>query len=181
MSPTSAALILSWACIVLLALATAGLLRRIDALERQIPAAGGLTGSTSTAGPHPGLRLALRRHLPDYLPDVVPGRRDLLLLIVSPSCGACRTALTDLAAAAPTGVDVLVATTAASLTPLELPPGFVGVPAAGGLIEVLDVPGTPYLMRLDAEGTVLRADIMTGATDLAAWTAPRTALPALTD
>ena len=69
-------------------------------------------------------------------------------------------------------------TAAPSLAPLELPPGFVGVPGAGDLVAVLDVPGTPYLVRLDADGTVRRADVVTGATDLAAWTAPRPGLPA---
>ncbi len=174
MSPSTAALILSWACIALLAPATAGLLRRVEALERRLPSVGGPAGVPAAGGPRPGLQLPMSR----YLPGVVTGERDILLLVVSPSCGSCRTALADLGAAAPGGVDVLVATAAPSLAPLELPPGFVGVPGAGDLVDMLDIPGTPYLVRLDADGRVRGADVMTGATDLAAWTAPRPGLPA---
>jgi hypothetical protein len=174
MSPSAAALILAWACILLLALATAGLLRRVDALERQIP-----DGAAPAAadGPRPGLQVPLSR----YLAGAVTGDRDVLLLIVSPSCGSCRTALAALAAATSTDVDVVVATAAESLAPLELPSGFVGVPRAGDLVDVLGVPGTPYLLRLGPDGTVRRADVVTSATDVAGWTVPRAASTVLAD
>jgi hypothetical protein len=172
-SPTTAALILSWICIVLLALGTAGLLRRVDALERAQTSGRGAPGAPP--GPRPGLSLPVQRFLD------MDGDRDLLLLVVSPGCGSCRTALADLAAARPTGLDVVVVTAEPSLEPLTVPPGFAVAPDAGELVDILGVPATPYLVRLDADGTIRRADVVTGNTNLAAWTAPRAPLPTLVE
>jgi len=36
-------------------------------------------------------------------------------------------------------------------------------------------------VRLDADGTIRRADVVTGDTNLAAWTAPRAPLPTLVE
>jgi hypothetical protein len=173
MSPTTAALVLSWICIVLLALGTAGLLRRVDALERA--QATGPGTPDAPAGPRLGLRLPLERFLD------LDGGRDVLLLVVSPTCGSCRKALGDLAAARPTGLDVVVVSAEPSLEPLPVPPGFAVAPGAGELVDVLDVPATPYLVRLDADGTIRRADVVTGSTNLATWTAPRAPLPTLVE
>ncbi len=172
MSPTTAALVLAWACVVVLALATAGLLRRVEALERQ---AAGLAGDGAgngagdavlATGPRPGLQLPLGRYL-----GAAGGDRDVLLLIVSPSCGSCRAALADLAGADTGHLDVVVATTAGSLEPLTAPPDASVVTDAGDLVDVLGVPATPYLVRLDADGTVRRAGLATRGAGLAAWTA----------
>jgi hypothetical protein len=175
-SPTTAALVLSWICIVLLALGTAGLLRRVDALER---AQSGAPGTPEVpAGPRAGLRLPMERFVP------VDGDRDVLLLVVSPACGSCRSALADLAdlaAAQPTGLDVVVVTAEPSLGALAPPPGFAVLTDAGELVETLGVPATPYLVRLDADGTIRRADVATGSTNLATWTAPRTPLTTLVE
>ncbi len=173
MSPTTAALVLSWICIVLLALGTAGLLRRVDALERA--QSGGPGTPEVPAGPRAGLRLPMERFLP------VDGDRDVLLLVVSPACGSCRSALADLAAAQPTGLDVVVVTAEPSLGALAPPPGFAVLTDAGELVETLGVPATPYLVRLDADGTIRRADVATGSTNLATWTAPRAPLTTLVE
>jgi len=173
MTPTTAALILSWICIVLLALGTAGLLRRVDALELAQTSGRGAPGARP--GPRPGLSLPVQRFLD------VDGDRDVLLLVVSPGCGSCRTALAALAAAKPTGLDVVVVTAEPSLEPLAVPPGFAVAPDAGELVDILGVPATPYLVRLDADGTIRRADVVTGDTNLAAWTAPRALLPTLVE
>lgn len=173
MSPTTAALVLSWICIVLLALATAGLLRRVDALERSAAGAPGTPGEP--AGPRPGLRLPVDRYLD------LSGDRDVLLLVVSPGCGSCQTALTDLAAARPAGLEVVAVTTEPSFEPLAVPPGFVAVPDAEELVDVLGVPATPYLVRLDADGTIRRADVVSSSTNLATWTAPRAPLTTLVE
>jgi hypothetical protein len=173
MSPLTAALVLAWLCIVLLALATAGLLRRIDALERD--RAGGAATPQAPAGPRAGLRLPTDRYLD------VSGARDVLLLVVSPGCGSCQTALGDLVAARPEGLDVVVVTAEPSFEPLKVPPGFAAVPGAADLVDVLDVPATPYLVRLDADGTIRRADVATSGTNLATWTAPRATLTTLVE
>jgi hypothetical protein len=170
-TPTTAALVLSWVCIVLLALATAGLLRRVDALERDRAAGPGTP--EVPVGPRPGLRLPIERYLD------LAGDRDVLLLVVSPRCGSCQSALSDLAAAQPTGLDVVVVTAEPALQPLAVPPGFAAVPDAGELVDVLGVPATPYLVRLDADGTIRRADVVTSGTNLATWTAPRAPLTTL--
>ena len=173
MSPTTAALVLSWICIVLLALATAGLLRRVDALERS--AVAGPDAAQQPAGPRPGLRLPVDRYLD------VAGERDLLLLVVSPGCGSCQTALADLDAAQPTGLDVVAVTAEPSFQPLAVPAGFTAVAGAEELVDVLGVPATPYLVRLDADGTIRRADVVSSSTNLATWTAPRAPLTTLVE
>ena len=189
MSASTAALILAWICVVLLALATAGLLRRVDALERRL-ADGGLPDgrlpdgdlgtAAGAAGPRAGLQLPVAR----YLGPAVQGRaeggpRDILLLVVSPSCASCRTALDALAAASPEHLDLVVATAEDSLAPLPVPPGAVPLTGATELVDVLGVPATPFLVRIDADGTIRRADVVTSSTNLAAWTAPRSPLPVL--
>jgi hypothetical protein len=161
-SPATAALVLAWVCVVLLALATAGLLRRVEALERgAAPAA-----QAPRAGPRPGLQLPLARHLGPG----VGGDREVLLLVVSPACGSCQAALAALAQAAPVRADVVVATAEPTLGPLDVPATFSALPDAAALVDVLGVPATPYLLRLAADGTILAADVVTAGTNLAAWT-----------
>ena len=162
MNPATAALVLAWVCVVLLALATAGLLRRVEALERS----GAPGGQAPPAGPRPGLQLPLARHLG----PAVGGDREVLLLVVSPTCGSCQAALAALAAAAPARADVVVATAEPTLGPLDVPAQFTALPAAGSLIDVLGVPATPFLVRFAADGTILAADLVTSGTNLAAWT-----------
>ena len=156
MTPTTAALVLAWICVVLLALATAGLLRRVEALER-----GG--AATPTAAPRRGLVLPLERHLGGGL----GGDRDVLLLLVTPTCRSCQAAV-DTLASAPPPADVVVATAAADLGPLAVPAAFRTLAGATGLVDLLDVPATPYLVRLGGDGTVLGGDLVTAGTDLAA-------------
>ncbi len=172
MSPTTAALVLAWICVVVLALATAGLLRRVEALERQVAGAGvpGGVGTGAGGGARPGMRLPLREHLG----AAVSGRREVLLLVVAPGCGSCRSALAALGAAAARTrhLDVVVATAAADLGDLAPPAGAAVVTGAAALVDVLGVPATPYLVRLDAEGTVRAVDLVTAGTDLAGWVQP---------
>jgi hypothetical protein len=169
MSPATAALVLAWVCVVLLALATAGLLRRVEALER----GGTPAGQAPPAGPRPGLQLPLER----YLGPGLGGAREVLLLVVSPACSSCRTALAALAEAAPVRTDLVVATAEPTLGPLDVPAAFTALPGAAALADLLGVPATPYLVRFAGDGTILAADVVTASTNLAAWTGGPT-LPA---
>ena len=167
MTPTTAALVLAWICVVVLALATAGLLRRVEALERQVAGRGTGGAPAGDGGPRPGMRLPLREHLG----SAVSGTRDVLLLVVAPGCGSCRSALAALGALASQtrDLDVVVATADADLGDLAAPAGAAVVTGAAGLVDVLGVPATPYLVRLDAEGTIRAADLVTASTDLSGW------------
>ena len=161
MTPTTAALVLAWVCVALLALATAGLLRRVQALEQ---GAGPVMGAP--LGPRPGLQLPIERHLgPGF-----GGNREVLLLVVAPACASCAAALAALEAANPRPADVVVATAGPTLEPLALPAGFTALPGAGALVDVLGVPATPYLVRLAGDGTILAADVVTTSTNLGTWT-----------
>jgi hypothetical protein len=163
MTPSTAALVLAWVCVVLLALATAGLLRRVQALEQNAGPAG---GAAAPPGPRPGLQVPIERHLGPGL----GGDREVLLLVVSPTCASCAAALSALEAADPRRADVVVASAESSLGPLALPAGFTALPGAGALVDVLGVPATPYLVRLAGDGTILAADVVTTSTNLTTWT-----------
>jgi hypothetical protein len=171
-TPTTAALVLAWICVVVLALATAGLLRRVEALERQAATTGVAGGvargaPTGAGGARPGMRLPLLEHLG----AAVSGTRDVLLLVVAPGCGSCRSALAALGAAAQQThtLDVVVATADADLGDLAAPAGAAVVTGAARLVDVLGVPATPYLVRLDADGTIRAADLVTAGADLGPW------------
>ena len=172
MSPTIAALILSWICIVFLALGTAGLLRRVDALERA------QAGGPGTLGRHPvrvpGCACPCSASSRGRRPRPAAARR-------LPGCGSCRTALADLAAAQPTGPRCRRRHGGALAGAARRPARFAVAPDAGELVDILGVPATPYLVRLDADGTIRRADVVTGSTNLAAWTAPRAPLTTLVE
>ena len=161
MTTTTAALVLAWVAIVLLTLATAGLLRRVEQLSSR-----GAVPAEPAHEPARGLQLPM----PDHLPEFAGGHTEVLLLFASPSCATCQAAVDAIVAAGPAG-RVGVVVREADAGPLEVPGTWVTRTSALRLFQVLRVPATPYLVRLDPDGTIVDATIMSGGLDLEPWVA----------
>lgn len=183
MTFTASALVLAWVAILLLALGLAGLLRQVSLLTRQL-ASGGSTG-TAGAPTHvgPGARgPRTTRELIGFIApaDVVDRVRhdaqDLTVVaFVAPGCSSCTITLNAL------GADPLLTGGQAGLTIVST--GSCGPATADArgvqqlfciaqgrdLMDRLAVPATPYLLALDAAGTVRAAILPDEDTDLGAW------------
>ncbi len=161
MTTATAALVLAWIAIVLLALATAGLLRRVEQLSARTTAP-----AEARHEPARGLQVPMATHLAAF----AGGRDDVLLLFASPSCATCQAAVDAIVAAEPAG-RVGVVVREADAGPLEVPGTWVTRTSAVDLFRVLRVPATPYLVRLGPDGTIADAAIMSGGLDLEPWVA----------
>lgn len=87
MSPTTAALILAWIVLLLLALAVAAIVRQVDVLSRLIP------GGTQGSAVHPLVGLPL----PNGVIASLAREGRSVVIVVSGNCAACHSLLADLA------------------------------------------------------------------------------------
>jgi hypothetical protein len=159
MTTTTAALVLAWIAIVLLTLATAGLLRRVEQLSSR---------GTLQAEPDEPVR-GLQLPVSKYLSDFEGGQTGILLLFVSPSCATCQTAIDAVAEAGPTEYRIAVVTREIDVQPLSVRAGWVPLTSAAALFQILRVPATPYLVRLGPDGTIIDATTMVGSLSLEHW------------
>ena len=156
MSATTAGLILAWIALLLLALAAAGLLRRIERLEAAAP--------TMAAAPSHSRGLMLPGRLYNHDERT---RLSTALVFVAPTCGHCQAALDRLPELDGRFV-VKVASEAPDLAPLKLPSMTAIEPllSAHELFESVGVPGTPYLLILNSDGVIIRGDFLSPTLDL---------------
>jgi hypothetical protein len=52
-----------------------------------------------------------------------------------------------------------------------MPDGWLHLPSAAGLFQVLRIPATPYLVRLGPDGLIIDATTMVGSVNLDRWLA----------
>lgn len=179
MTFTASALVLAWVAIVLLALGLAGLLRQVSLLTRQLEA-GGPAGGPSGVGGTRGARTT-RELVGFVLPAEVSGRvrhdgpARTLVAFVSPGCSSCTATLRALAAdpeiaSGRTGLS-LVSTGSCepSLDDAAGAGSLSCVPQGRDLMDRLAVPATPYLVLVEADGTLAAALLPDEHTDLGAW------------
>lgn len=179
MTFTASALVLAWVAIVLLALGLSGLLRQVSLLTRQLGSGASPAGPAVGAGPR-GARTT--RELVGFTApaDVLDrvrqdGQPLTVLAFVAPGCSSCTITLAALAA------DPLLAQGGAGLTIVSTGSCEPAAADAAGvrhltcvsqgreLMDRLAVPATPYLVALDAPGTVRAALLPDEDTDLGAW------------
>jgi hypothetical protein len=159
MTTTTAALVLAWIAIVLLTLATAGLLRRVEQLSSRANV------QADPGEPVIGLQLPMSK----YLSDFAGGRAGVLLLFASPSCATCQAAIDAINDAGSIDYRVGVVIREAEVGPLCLPDGWVCLPSALSLFQILRVPATPYLVRLGPDGTIIDGTMIVGNMNLERW------------
>jgi hypothetical protein len=157
MTFTTAALMVAWVAIAVLALGFAGLMRQLSEVQRAVAGSTGRSGAlapvlTGLALPREGDLGALR--------PAAGG----LVAFVSPGCPSCEVALGQ-AAALGVGPSLVIASTGPC--PSGVLPGLEDARCVGdttALMERLGVPGTPYLMEVDAAGVIGRT-ILPGDAD----------------
>ena len=160
MTTSNAALVLAWIAIVLLTLATAGLLRRVEQLSSR-----GNASAEPVTEPLLGLQLPLAQHLSEF----ADGRGEVLLLFASTSCATCQTAVDGIVAADPADSRIGVAVRESTLGPLEVPSQWLHRTSAQSLFRIMRIPATPYLVRLAPNGTIIDAALVTGTFDIKQW------------
>lgn len=162
MSFTSAAVLLSWIAIALLAIAVAGLMRMIQrtAADTDTRSGSGLdiTALTGFALPSTGPLASLR--------PMGSG----LLLFSSPSCSTCADVLGGLVAAGREEALVVVSLGGCDGVAAGAPRARC-VPDGGPLFDALGIPGSPYLVAVDAAGTIVDTLLPESAADLRGWLA----------
>lgn len=174
MSFVQSAVLLAWAAIVLLALGLAGLLRQVTLLTR------GQAGPPSGHAPSGGAPRSTRDLVGFRLPAVgelaalvAPGSHRTVVAFVSPGCSSCAVTLRALADVPDvrSGSVALVAVSTGSCEPALADLGGTGRCVGQGrpLMEQLHVPATPYLMAVDAGGTIVAAALPDPGADLTAW------------
>lgn len=171
MTFTTAALIVAWLAILVLAFGFAGLMAQITELRRALGNTGpggrgghAHGGHSGAAGPAIGLALPASGDLAALRPD-----GGGLVVFVSPGCPSCGGVLADLAAARPSGGLVVVSTGDCG----DVPEGLDATchPRAGHLLTAMRVPATPYLLAVDAAGTLTDSILPLDHDDLAHWLA----------
>lgn len=169
------AVLLAWVALALLAFGLAGLLRQVGLLTRR--QLGG--GESQAAAGDPLARttrdlVGFRLPADGALADLLDQRAHRTLAVfVSPACPSCAQTLAALAAHpdVTSGSVALVAVSTGSCAPAEAELRGAGrcVPSGRALLEQLHVPATPYLVALDATGTIVAALLPHQDTDLGAW------------
>lgn len=163
MSFTTAALLVAWLAIVLLALGFAGLMRQLGELHRSVA-----TGAASAATTAPTLRgLAIPRS--GDLGRIRPEGGGLILF-VSPGCSSCAIALEEVR---PGSLDGQLVLASSGPCPDPTPPGAVCVSDTRPLMERLGVPGTPYLIDVDLDGVITASLLPQGADQVRDFVAAR--------
>lgn len=161
MSFTTAALVVAWLAILVLAFGFAGLMTQVSELRRALGEAGSGGGQRHGAGAI-GLALPASGELATLRPE-----GGGIIAFVSPGCPSCAGVLQDLAATHPRGELVVVSTGDCG----DLPVGLDATchPRAGHLLTALRVPATPYLVAVDAAGTITDSILPLDHDDLAHW------------
>lgn len=161
MSFTTAALIVSWLAIALLALGLAGIMRQVGELRRAQQLAGGGSRGVSLVG------LALPATGP--LAQIRP-QGGGVVVVVAPGCSSCHQTIGTL-------VDSGLAphTVAVSASTCEAPGLQRCLSGAEDAIDLLGVPATPYLLAVDADGVIRGTDVPGGVEDVLAFA--REAIP----
>lgn len=170
MSFTSAALVVSWLAIALLALGFAGLTRQVSVLSRRTGTDGAAgAGSSSVSG-------RAVRTTSDLVGLAVPAHGDLgrlrqpgrpLVLFVSPGCPSCHAVIGDVAAL---GLEPRVTVVSSgTCSGAEAAPSLACIADARGVLDRLAVPATPYLMALDGEGVITATLVPTDPSDFRAF------------
>jgi hypothetical protein len=174
MSFLTSAVVLAWVALVLLALGFAGLLRQVTLLSRRSLGDGGprtpAAGTARSTRDLVGFRLPATGGLAS-LPH--PRAHRTVAAFVSPGCPSCTQTLQGLAAApdVAAGSVAVVAVSTGSCEPAEAALEGTGRCIAQGraLLEQLHVPATPYLVAVDATGTIVATLLPQEDTDLAGW------------
>lgn len=179
MSFQTSALVLAWVAIVLLALGFAGMLRQVMLLSNRRLGGDGSGSPSSAAGPGGtarstrdlvGFRLPAGGELA-ALPD--PQAHRTVVAFVSPGCPSCTQTLQGLAAVpdVDAGSVAVVAVSTGNCEPAEAALEGTGrcIPQGRQLLDRLHVPVTPYLVAVDASGTIVAALLPQEDTDLAGW------------
>lgn len=166
MNFTTAALVVAWLAILLLAFGFAGLMAQVTELRRALGQASGGGhaghGHGGAAGPAIGLALPASGDL-----AVLRPAGGGIIAFVSPGCPSCAGVLQDLAAVPPAGELVVVSTGDCG----DLPVGLAATchARAGHLLSALRVPATPYLVSVDAAGTIADVILPLDHDDLNHW------------
>jgi len=164
MSFTTAALIVAWLAIVVLAFGFAGLMTQVSEMRKALGQSGqdAPGHGAGPAGPSIGLALPTSGDLSALRPD-----GGGVIAFVSPGCPSCAGVLQDLPASPPRGGVVVVSTGDCGDVPDSL--GAVCHPRAGHLLTTMRVPATPYLVSVDAAGTITDSILPLDHDDLAHW------------
>lgn len=152
----TAAIVVAWLAIALLALGFAGLLRQVNQLRRA-SAPGATAGEPSLIGlllPSSGELAALR-----------PAGGGVVAF-VSPACDSCARVLDVLAHLMTPAATVVV-----SAGHCEATDGVRCLENRRDLFDRFGVPATPYLMRVVADGAITATLLPTDEHDLHAWLA----------
>ncbi len=166
MTFTAAALTLAWVVIVMLVLVTAGLLRLVAGLRDAAVRPAGLdVRDLSGFGlPSSGPLAAVR-----------PAGGGIVLFS-SPSCATCADVLADLVPAV-TAERLVVVSLGDCAGAAAAAPGSRCIPAAGEVLDRLGVPGTPFLMSVDAAGTITSTLLPGSSEELRTWLARALPIP----
>lgn len=154
MTFTTAALLVSWLAIAVLALGLAGVLRQVGELRRRV-ALGGSSGSGS--GAMVGLGLPHSGPLARLRPD-----GGGVVVVIAPGCSSCHEAVGALLAAGLGPHTVAVSASTCEVSGLQACVG-----DASAAIDLLAVPATPYLLAVDADGVIRGSGVPGSVTDVA--------------
>lgn len=150
MSVQTAALVLAWICLVLLAFAMAGLLHQMRDLQARLEEA-----SMQDARPLAGRRF-----------EQLAGKGSAAVLLANPSCSLCGPVLGAFAHAAGGRTDLRFAAVSYASSPNWPRVGDLPVHIDEDLYRDLDVPWSPALLHVDAEGGVRAAHPIDSLADL---------------
>lgn len=161
----TAALLLTWLALLALTLACAGLLRMVQELQRRDGGSGALATTPSVVG------LALPATGTGSLLRPEGGG---LVLFVAPGCAACAEVLEEIAATREPGSSPSLVLAALGPCP---PQGLTDrcIPDAHALADLVHVPATPFVLAVDADGTVRDTHLPTGPGSLSRWFADQEA------
>ncbi|GAA1790101.1 hypothetical protein [Nostocoides veronense] len=158
MSFTAAALTLAWIALALLALVCAGLLRMVTDLRSR-------PRETSAEG------IDARRLVGFGLPSSGPASAVRppgggIVLFSSPSCPTCAAVLAEIAKLGPRLVVVSLGDCAGTAAGA---PRAHCIPQAGELFDRLGIPAAPFLLAVDAAGTITSSLLPESAAQVATW------------
>lgn len=158
MTFTTAALIVSWLAIAVLALGLAGLLRQVAELRGQVRLVG--AGVRGGAGPATGAASLIGLALPSTGPlSLLRPDGGGVIVITSPGCSSCHQAVAALSEAGLAPHTVAVSASTCEFSGLQRCVG-----QAVEAVDLLAVPATPYLIAVDADG-VMRGTVVPGDPD----------------
>ena len=162
MTFTTAALVTSWVAILVLALGLAGLMRQVTVLSRR----DGTSGPGSARTPRDLLGFRLPEDGP--VAELRPASGGIILFS-SPTCPSCASVLADLGSLG-LAHRLVIASTGPCPPGIEDLPGARCVGDARAAMDRLSVPATPYLVAVDATGTITDVLLPSAPQDVRSWT-----------